>query len=119
MVEVVYRSPAATEEQTRSMLQLIDKVVSKKPTHLLIVGDFNFPEIVWILQISEGSGQEKLFVESFRNWFLHQHVMKPTRHRALQRANILGLVMTNEESMIEEILYEDPIGKSDHLCLNW
>ena len=119
VVGVVYRSPAAAEEQTRSILQLIDEVVSKKPTHLLIIGDFNFPEIDWTLQTSEGSCQEKLFLESFRNCFLHQHVMKPTHYRALQRANILDLVMTSEESMIDEILYEDPIGKSDHLCLNW
>lgn len=45
--------------------------------------------------------------------------MKPTRYRTQQTANVLDLVFTNEESMINEIKYEEPIGKSDHLCLVW
>jgi hypothetical protein len=27
--------------------------------------------------------------------------------------------MTNEENMVDNIMYNEPIGKSDHSCLNW
>jgi hypothetical protein len=51
--------------------------------------------------------------------FLFQHVRKPTHFRALQKTNILDLVMTNEEGMIGDIMLSEPIGKSHHTVLNW
>ena len=29
------------------------------------------------------------------------------------------LVMTNEQAMIDEIHYGEPVGRSDHLCIDW
>src|SRR5208282_5508868 len=52
-------------------------------------------------------------------WFLWQHVKKPTRHRAEQTANILDLVFTNEEGMVENLQYDEPVGNSDHLMITW
>ncbi len=83
------------------------------------MGDFNFPGIYWEDQSSVGSKQEQNFLESFRDWFLWQHCTQPTRFRAQQNENILDLVMTNEQGMVDKIQYNEPIGKSDHLVLNW
>ena len=47
------------------------------------------------------------------------HTTRPTRFRGQQAANILDLVMTNEEGMITDISDGDPIGMSDHVTLSW
>ena len=41
----------------------------------------------------------------------------PTRGRLGNRSNILDLIFTNEEGMIENVKYESPLGKRDHAVL--
>ena len=48
---------------------------------------------------------------------LFQHVTLPTRARISTRSNILDLVMTNERGMVDSILHESPLCKSDHSVL--
>jgi len=86
-----------------------------KTSHVLIFGDFNYPGIDWDTQTSVASVNEQEFLDYFRVSFLWQHVTQPTRFRGDQTANILELIMTNEERMIDDISCVDPIGKSDHL----
>lgn len=50
---------------------------------------------------------------------MFQHVSEPTHYRAQQKANILDLVMTNEEGMVGHIEHSEPIGKSHHMVLSW
>lgn len=119
IVGVVYRSPSSTEEQNKKLEIKIAEVVSSKPTHLLIMGDFNYPSIDWDSQTSEGTLEERRFLDGFRDWYLFQHVAQPTHYRAMQTANILDLIFTSEEGMIDEIQYNEPIGKSHHLTLEW
>ena len=57
------------------------------------------------------------FVDCLRDNCLYQHVTSPTRRRIGYNANILDLVITNEECMIDELVHESPIGKSDHSVL--
>ena len=119
LVGVVYRSPGSTESQNKCITSAISEIVSRNPSHLLVMGDFNYPGIDWNNELSERSQQEQEFLSSFRDWFLWQHVKEPTRYRSQQTANILDLVMTNEEDMIQHINYNEPVGKSDHLCIDW
>lgn len=83
------------------------------------MGDFNYPGIDWNSLTSSASPQEQLFLEEYQDWFLWQHTTRPTRFRGQQTANILVLVMTNEEGMINDITDGDPIGMSDHVTLSW
>lgn len=34
-------------------------------------------------------------------------------------ANILDLILENEDSMVKEIKYSEPVSKSDHLTMDW
>ena len=52
-----------------------------------------------------------------RDSFLIQHVKEPTRYRNEDRPSILDLILTNEEGMVSELQYCDPIGNSDHVTL--
>jgi len=48
------------------MMSLLTEIADKKSTHLLVMGDFNFPGINWNTQISEGPTHEQDFQEGFR-----------------------------------------------------
>ena len=78
---------------------------------IILVGDFNFPQINWTLP------KDDWFVETLRDSFLCQHTSMPTRHRENQKQNILDLVLTREDQDILHIDYCSPIGASDHLLL--
>jgi len=121
LVGVVYRSPNASEQQNGQLNKTIGDVMCEGYSHVLIMGDFNYPEINWEMQVSTASAghSSQEFLTSLHDSYLHQHVTEPTHHRAQQRANILDLVMTNESGMIHNLRYGEPIGKSHHSVLDW
>jgi hypothetical protein len=116
----VYRSPNSTAENNDRLLEDIRKIsLGTSFSHILICGDFNLPEINWS-DTSTLGGPNSLpyrFIECIRDSFLTQHVKIPTHKRGDQRANVLDLVFTNEEDMIDEITPLDPWGKSHHCGL--
>jgi len=122
LIGCIYRSPNSDEANNEKMLSSIRRVCNEaKFSHLLLCGDFNIPEIDWIDEISL-SGPNHLafkFMENIRDCFWYQHVKNPTRSRRNQAENILDLVITNEEGMVDDIQYGAPLGKSDHLVLKF
>ena len=85
----------------------------------MVTGDFNVPEIDWTT-VTTTKGQNHVsqtLIDTMRDLFLHQHIDQPTRHRHGQNANILDLVITNEEEMVENLQYHPGLGASDHLCI--
>ena len=42
---LVYRSPNSTSENNEDLNRTLKHIVDKKPTHVAIIGDFNYPEI--------------------------------------------------------------------------
>ncbi|XP_047741313.1 zinc finger protein 26-like [Hyalella azteca] len=46
-VGVVYRSPRSTESNSQNLNLLLRAVSESKPHHLLLMGDFKYPEIDW------------------------------------------------------------------------
>ena len=120
-IGVIYRSPNSTQQQNEKLEKMIEEVVSNNSSHLLIMGDFNFPEIDWSTQSTKMTEDHAAshFLIGIQEGFLYQHVKEPTHFRALQKANILDLVLTNEEGMVGDITQSEPIGKSHHTVLNW
>ena len=120
LVGVLYRSPGSPESNNEHLNQMITEAVNTQHSHLLLLGDFNYPAINWdnwcTLSSSSVSVEYK-FIENIRNNYLYQHVTLPTRGRVGSQANTLDLVFTNEEGMIDDITYESPLGKSDHSVL--
>jgi hypothetical protein len=109
LIGVIYRSPNSSSDN--------NKILNSRCT--LIVGDFNHPEIDWADGSSPGDGNHpaSLFLESVRDSFVIQNISKPTHFRGKQTPNILDLVFTSEESMIDELRHEAPFGKSHHKSL--
>ena len=122
LIGCVYRSPNSPESNNTSLLESIKKICEEvKFTHLLLCGDFNIPEIDRKEEVSLTNSKHLAFrfMECIRDCFLYQHVQNPTHSRKNQTENILDLIFTNEDGMIEDIKYEAPLGKSDHLVLKF
>ena len=117
----IYRSPNSSNENSDNLNQLLRLLYLEEKTHMLIIGDFNYPEIDWSNNICNGSSESNAskFLSTINHCFWKQHVDQPTRARAGNNPNTLDLVITNEEGMVETITYESPLGKSDHSLLNF
>jgi len=76
------------------------------------MGNFNFSDINWVDMDAVGK-EGKEFVKLINDCFLIQHVHSPTRGK-----NILDLVMTTEQRMVENIKIHSPISNSDHNLLS-
>ena len=100
---------------------MLTSICASNPSHILILGDFNFKEINWDLfncNVNETHPAYK-FLECVRDCYLFQHVKQPTRFRDGQEPSILDLVLTNEEHMVNNITYSPGLGKSDHLTITF
>ena len=86
-------------------------------SHFLLIGDFNYPEISWdpIRMPEDNMHPATLFVECLRD--ATRHVTSPIHSRAEQKANILDLILTNEELMVDDLTHDPPLGKSHYDCL--
>jgi len=48
-----------------------------------------------------------------------QHVHAATRYRAAQEPSMVDYIFTDEEKLIENMKIGQPLGKSDHVVLEW
>ena len=125
LVGLMYRSPSSSPDNTGRLNKLIQEISDLNNSHTLLMGDFNYPEINWTEERSEGgqTNPATLFLKATRDAYLIQHQREPTRYRKGERENVLDLVFTNREDMVEEINTIAGLGKSDHLTLeinlNW
>ena len=120
IVGVCYRSTSSTKENNDSLLQVLDKAVSQNvQSRLLIFGDFNYPEIDYDKFAVEGSTDSDAyrFFNKTNDLFLYQNVNHWTRCRSGQQSSILDYVFTDEDNLVEDIVYTAPLGKSDHVCI--
>ena len=94
-------------------------VKQRRTDHVVIFGNFNYPDIdfnCYRVFSGQGTAAEKFF-RATQDLFLFQNVSDATRHRLDQESSTLDYVFTDEDGLIDEINYEAPIGKSDHVCL--
>ena len=53
------------------------------------------------------------------DYFLFQYVTFPTRNREGQSPSTLDLIITSEDNVIENLIASDPLGKSDHIVMEY
>ena len=112
-IGVCYRSPNTVlfgQENDRLLCDLIAEV-SGRP--LLLMGDFNYPDIDWCASHGQSVSSQN-FVNCVEEGFLTQHVTEGTR-----KGSILDLVITSEPDMIDAVTVLDNFGNSDHNVLEW
>jgi len=120
IIGCIYRSPSSSAENDSKINNKMKSVcASGDASHILIMGDFNYPNINWDTVSSATSSAEKLFIDAVNDSYLFQHVSSPTRARGNQCPSILDLIFTNEEGMVSSLLLLAPLGKSDHGLLSF
>ena len=79
----IYRSPSSDKfTSTNELCDLINCVNNTKPSYLLIVGDFNYPNIDWHRAcLAKVDHSKQLFFDTIQDCVLFQLVMQPTRFR--------------------------------------
>ena len=121
----IYRSPSGSlpeqKETTNQLCKLISLAMAMNPTHLVIMGDFNFPDIDWKNGLSTAGLQHHShdFIRTTQDSLLFQHVLEPTRYRPGTVPNLLDLIFSNEDGIISNLSYLPGLGESDHQCLDF
>ena len=112
LVGCIYRSPNSSEENFNNLIKLFDDDEISKFDKLLLMGDFNLPNVNW--QGHNSSKREVSFVECLRDLFLEQVTKNPTRRRGNQKPTLDDLILVNDENLVSDISHFNPLGKSDH-----
>ena len=118
----IYRSPSGDPHQSVDELaKLLHMVVETNPSHLLIAGDFNLPQIDWSVAYCDApdSHHSHKFLNAVHDCLLFQHIHCPTRYRDGGAPSLLELVLTNEEGMLSGLEYLPSLGRSDHVVLRF
>ncbi|BHF74287.1 hypothetical protein SprV_0401737200 [Sparganum proliferum] len=115
----VYRPPRNDPQSDSSLLEELE-TISIRP-NVMIMGDFNAPNIDWNLTSAPGSefNFDRRLLKSVQRSHLTQHVSSPTRLREGQLANCLDLVFTKAPESVDVVNCLPPLGKSDHVVLQW
>ncbi|KAG7161598.1 putative Endonuclease-reverse transcriptase-containing protein 12 [Homarus americanus] len=110
-----YRYERITTEYNLEGYDIIEQNLLNKEGR----GDFNLPQINWSNYTSVMGLNDvgTMFIEKVRDYFLTQHIEEITRIRGDSTGNTLDLLFSNEESIVEDIKLESPLGKSDHACI--
>ena len=103
-VYVIYRSPNSSRANDEALCSLMRQMRG----NCLVLGDFNFPGIQWATGSSDAKGRD--FLEVLEDGYMIQHVDEATHISG----NILDLVITKDEGLIQSVKMEGRLGKSDH-----
>ena len=109
-IGLCYVPPNVREADVK--LHHIYREVCRKNKQCVIIGDFNHRTIDWDIPRAEHADQE--FLEAVQDCYLTQHVREPTRGE-----NILDLIISTEEHMIEDTTILPPLSNSDHNVISF
>ena len=109
MIGLYYKPPNSRREIEEQICKEITD--SSKKNRVVIVGDFNFPNIDWDSHSIRGLDGEK-FVECIQEEFLIQYVDGLTREGAK-----LDLLLGNKEEQMTKVRYH--FGTSDHNSISF
>ena len=116
LVGVFYRPPSSDIdylkefERSLSLIELSDNNVS-----ILLLGDFNLPQIVWSTQSPTcPDSLSSTFCAIIADYFLHQLALQPTREQ-----NILDLVLITIPELVKGLEICQPVGGSDHCSIEF
>ncbi|RMC13075.1 hypothetical protein DUI87_10606 [Hirundo rustica rustica] len=106
LLGVCYRPPNQEEQGDNLFYKQLGNVSGSSA--LVLVGDFNLPDICWELNTAERR-QSRKFLECVENNLLLQLVGEPTRGRT-----ILDLLFANRDGLVGDVVVGGQLGQSDH-----
>ena len=85
------------------------------------MGDFSYRDIDYKnYRVNTDTNTEAYkFFPTTEDLYLVQNVTEDTRKREGTKASVLDYIFTDEDRLVDNLHYETPLGKSDHVCLTW
>ena len=128
LIGCVYRS--GTKEKAQALDDDLNTMIKNMSLNagyknVLIVGDFNFPDISWnpepVITTNHRNANhpEHKFVDTINDAMLHQHIHRPTRDRNGQASKIDDLIFTSDPDIVFNIEHTGHLGSSDHQILEF
>ena len=112
----VYRGPGSSTEEDKRLLDALESCRARSQ-RVIIVGDFNIPEVDWTYQECPVDAPGEKFLLWLQDKALYQHVYSSTRFRENQRPSLLDLIFTSNEGDVSSVDILAPLGKSDHTVI--
>lgn len=87
IVGSMYRSPNSSVDNDSKLNQTIKMICDMNYSHVLLMGDLNYPEIEWtrLTSLASPSHSSHEFLNCIQDCYLYQHVAAPTHYRAVRR----------------------------------
>ena len=98
-------------ENDIQLRNILIKVNDIGTSRVMVVGDFNFPEINWETETTTKSANH--CSQRFLN------VTQPTRCRHGKNPHTLDLILTSDEDMVSNLAYGAGIDLSDHVIISY
>ena len=106
---LVYRPPAQHRDEDRDLYQLLLQLVEGRVS--IVMGDFNC-HVNW--ETRETCVENAELLTFVNDGFLTQWIKEPTRGH-----NILDLVLTSEDDIVDEVNVDEELGGSDHRVIRF
>ena len=124
----IYRSQSLTTEENNNIINQISKLKASMASELIIVGDFNLPDVSWDYgyvncpsdTIDVNYTTQERFIKFFVNNGLHSHIKDGTvtRRKLVDgklQESLLDQVITSNSAIVNSVELISAVGKSDHL----
>ena len=115
---LIYRSEdKCTQHENDKLNEQIDYIVQKYPNNkIVIVGDFNFPDIDWYMELSNKPQDHKAtkFLNTIQDNYLNQCINEPTHHKPNTTPSLIDLILCNDPDFVNDVQLLPPLGKSHH-----
>ncbi|VDP31727.1 unnamed protein product [Echinostoma caproni] len=111
-----YRGPSAGIDENELLIDFL-RHTTNRASGVLVLGDFNAPEIEWEMEYAPvGSFGDEL-LEMMHGLALTQHVTDPSRWRLGNSLSTLDLVFTKSRNDIKITAIGAPLNRSDHASI--
>lgn len=116
VIGVCYKPPDSSCTFLADLRSSLSHITATLPkATLLLLGDFNFPDIDWNT-LSSASGMSKAFIELCLDFNLNQLINQPTRITETT-SNILDLCLSSDPDISNNFTFHP--GLSDHLAIHF
>jgi len=108
------------DEMLRDTTRSLRKTIEGSE-NIIVMGDFNCKEVCWEEWSTEG-GEESwggTMLNLVMNNIMTQWIEEKTRFRGSEEPSRLDLLLTKEADIIGKINYRCPLGKSDHILIEF
>ena len=126
----MYRSTSLkTVEENEKLLSQIGNIPTDCDKNIVVVGDLNLPNVDWKQGIvispenscDKGLNMQNEFLELFIakgfSWFINDKITRIRKVDSNLQQSTLDQVLANNSSLINNVEFKAPLGKSDHLGL--